>query len=297
MDPRPGERQPDRVRDEAWLSQEWQNRGHLDGLRWIKEVNREIEASFGAKVLHQYATLGPYDFVNIVEAPDAAAIAWVSSLGWSLTGGRGNMRGWQVWAVFLGILCLSGWAQTAPPSDPAAEVDRLPWSTTRPLTWDDFRGPPPQDTAGRAQAAQLHLALTYSLQYELWFDRASGMWRARIASLAVTNVMDKTKSWVYPDKKTDVLLNHEQKHFDLGEVYRRVLERSLWRAAGEGATREAAEQDLNTKIGDTSRQILDVHARVQDQYDRETDHGRHAEKQAEWDKRIAEWLADPAKAP
>jgi len=43
----------------------------------IKEVNREIEA-LGVRVLHQYATLGAYDFVNIVEAPDAATIARVS---------------------------------------------------------------------------------------------------------------------------------------------------------------------------------------------------------------------------
>jgi len=35
----------------------------------IKEVNKEIEA-FGVKVLEQYAVLGPYDFVNIVEAPN-----------------------------------------------------------------------------------------------------------------------------------------------------------------------------------------------------------------------------------
>ena len=35
----------------------------------IKEVNQEIEA-FGVKVLEQYAVLGPYDFVNLVEAPD-----------------------------------------------------------------------------------------------------------------------------------------------------------------------------------------------------------------------------------
>jgi uncharacterized protein with GYD domain len=43
----------------------------------IKEVNKEIEA-FGAKVVAQYAVLGPYDFVNIVEAPDNKAIARVS---------------------------------------------------------------------------------------------------------------------------------------------------------------------------------------------------------------------------
>jgi len=43
----------------------------------IKEVNKEIEA-FGAKVISQYAVLGPYDFVNVVEAPDNKAIAKVS---------------------------------------------------------------------------------------------------------------------------------------------------------------------------------------------------------------------------
>ena len=43
----------------------------------IKEVNKEIEA-FGAKVINQYAVLGPYDFVNIVEAPDNETIARVS---------------------------------------------------------------------------------------------------------------------------------------------------------------------------------------------------------------------------
>jgi uncharacterized protein with GYD domain len=33
----------------------------------IREVNKEIEA-MGGKVLAQYAVLGPYDFINILEA-------------------------------------------------------------------------------------------------------------------------------------------------------------------------------------------------------------------------------------
>lgn len=43
----------------------------------IKEVNREIE-QIGAKVVAQWATLGQFDFVNVVEAPDEKTMAKVS---------------------------------------------------------------------------------------------------------------------------------------------------------------------------------------------------------------------------
>jgi uncharacterized protein with GYD domain len=55
-----------------------------DGVRTLKnnpnrvgEVNKEVE-QIGAKVLAQYATLGRYDFVTIVEAPDDKTMAKVS---------------------------------------------------------------------------------------------------------------------------------------------------------------------------------------------------------------------------
>ena len=43
----------------------------------LHEVNRDVE-ELGARVLHQWATIGPYDFVNVVEAPDDATIARIS---------------------------------------------------------------------------------------------------------------------------------------------------------------------------------------------------------------------------
>lgn len=36
----------------------------------IKEVDKEVMERFGVKILAQYAVMGPYDFVNIIEAPD-----------------------------------------------------------------------------------------------------------------------------------------------------------------------------------------------------------------------------------
>jgi uncharacterized protein with GYD domain len=55
-----------------------------DGVKTLKsnpnrvgEVNKEVE-QIGAKVVAQYATLGAYDFVTIVEAPDEKTMAKVS---------------------------------------------------------------------------------------------------------------------------------------------------------------------------------------------------------------------------
>lgn len=41
------------------------------------EVNKELEA-MGVKVKEQFAVLGPYDFVNIIEAPDNETVMKMS---------------------------------------------------------------------------------------------------------------------------------------------------------------------------------------------------------------------------
>ena len=53
----------------------------------ILQVNKEIE-KLGAKVTAQFATLGIYDFVSVVEAKDNAAIARVSAE----LGSRGSVK-------------------------------------------------------------------------------------------------------------------------------------------------------------------------------------------------------------
>ena len=53
----------------------------------LRAVNQDVE-ELGCKVLHQWATLGEFDFVNVVEAPDTATIARVSIA----LGSRGSTR-------------------------------------------------------------------------------------------------------------------------------------------------------------------------------------------------------------
>ncbi|MBA2607859.1 MAG: GYD domain-containing protein [Actinobacteria bacterium] len=49
----------------------------VDQPERIREVKQEVEA-MGVKVISQYATLGQYDFINIIEAPDEKAMARVA---------------------------------------------------------------------------------------------------------------------------------------------------------------------------------------------------------------------------
>lgn len=53
----------------------------------LREVNTDVE-ELGARVLHQWASLGEYDFVSVVEAPDDLTIARLSIQ----LGARGSVK-------------------------------------------------------------------------------------------------------------------------------------------------------------------------------------------------------------
>ena len=77
-----------------------------EGVRTLKnnpsrvaEVNKEVE-QIGARVIAQYATLGQYDFVTVIEAPDEATMAKVSVE----LGSRGTMTSQTLTAIPAEIL-------------------------------------------------------------------------------------------------------------------------------------------------------------------------------------------------
>jgi uncharacterized protein with GYD domain len=69
----------------------------------LREVNRDVE-ELGARVVHQWATQGPFDFVNVIEAPDDATVAKISIA----LGARGSAKFQTMPAFsvddFLGLL-------------------------------------------------------------------------------------------------------------------------------------------------------------------------------------------------
>ena len=78
----------------------------------IKEVNAEVE-SMGVKVLEQFALLGPYDFCNVLDAPDEATMAQVALV----LGARGTVKTLTMTAIPIDdyIAGLQSMPQKAPP--------------------------------------------------------------------------------------------------------------------------------------------------------------------------------------
>jgi len=121
--------------------------------------------------------------------------------------------------------------------------DEIIWDSKNKLSWDDFNGIPPKDSLNFD-------ALTYyGYEYSL----------KTINNLPISFNSDlffrKNKSWVRI--KTPLLLNHEQGHFDIAEIY------------------YESTFDLDS---------------IQNEYDIETDYSRNKVGQQRWNDSIAVWL-------
>lgn len=172
--------------------------------------------------------------------------------------------------------------------------DDVPWCHAAPISWDHFRGVPPPDAHARSEAAAIHMTVRWSLSFIVEYDQRSRRWNGYVeeASLVVTNTMQPSLSWVIPGKDSAAVLNHEQRHFDLNEIYRHKLLAGLSRVRGDGGSSEEVRTALNRAIAATAEQILNALAEAQALYDVETAHGTNPTMQAIWDERIGTWLAD-----
>jgi len=65
----------------------------------IREINKEVEY-MGVKILDQYALLGQYDFVNILEAPSNETMAKLSTR----LSARGNFQTLTLAAITIDAL-------------------------------------------------------------------------------------------------------------------------------------------------------------------------------------------------
>jgi len=182
---------------------------------------------------------------------------------------------------------------------PLVTTGELPWSSNRPIEWDDFQGRTPEYAETILQAAQIHITIWWRLEMIMEYDCEHHIWKAAVRgdSLVVTNTMNPSLSWIAPGKQSNTILTHEQGHFDINEVYRRKLQVVLSNHVAEGDTAEGTKEALQAQINKTAEEILDQLAKTQERYDEETHHGTDLQGQEAWDQTIDAWLANPSQAP
>lgn len=156
----------------------------------------------------------------------------------------------------------------------------LEWDSKRPLTWDDFQGNPDESSE--------HDAETESTLRSQWNGIVveGGI---KVTEVKATAFFSPDESWVKDGKKTKELLNHEQGHFDIAQIFALKKQLAMNTLIGQIFPNEAAVKAAIIAVCDN----IDAEWNAfDDLYDDETDHSKDADKQKEWDKKIKKMLKD-----
>ncbi|MCH2490966.1 MAG: DUF922 domain-containing protein [Flavobacteriales bacterium] len=156
----------------------------------------------------------------------------------------------------------------------ASENDKMKmrWSETKKLTWNDFKGTP---SGSNDYVASTNSGISFSYSYrtrngETKFD------------YTVQSNFYPELSWYRPTLVSDYILQHEQTHFDISELFARMLRKQL-------AQLDAAAADKET-VDALYQQIELARREMQYQYDRESEHSKNKEVELQWRAYIANEL-------
>src|SRR5258708_674655 len=89
--------------------------------------------------------------------------------------------------------------------------ETIDWQSSRQLTWNDYKGRP-DPNAEAAASTTTYLGIEYKME-----DK-SFSWKIQCR-------FSLTKSW--GRTKTDLILKHEQGHFDIAEIFARKLHKRM----------------------------------------------------------------------
>jgi hypothetical protein len=157
------------------------------------------------------------------------------------------------------------------------------------LEWADFKGTVPASTTLDAETCG---GVNANWTSTVPKAETSGF-SSTLGGITSKPFFNKSQSWVKPGSMTAALLEHEQYHMDLYEVWARKTEQILKGIKGTGATAAAANADANAKAAAALAQAQTDCDAVQSQYDTDTNHGTNAAEQAKWCKKIGDMLNPP----
>jgi len=150
----------------------------------------------------------------------------------------------------------------------------LTWTQHPKLTWNDFRGRPPQSPAYPSAESDT------GFKYEL-------LCRNGLLDIDAAAFFSPSGSWVKPSDKTAELLRHEQGHFDMAELYALKLRKAVRDSQFSCQDRFKARAAGEKMAGDFQRDWENAER----EYEDTTREGRDVKQQDAASSRIAAGLA------
>ena len=154
-----------------------------------------------------------------------------------------------------------------------ADNNKIIWNENYLLKWAYFTGKPLNNNP--------HSAVS-DVGLDSYFE-----YKSKECSLEVEikSCFTKSKSWVKADKKTNHLLQHEQLHFDIAELYARKFKKALKES-------KFKKNNIKEKFNNISVEISNELTNYHKLYDKETNHHINEGKQSEWNEKVTQQLND-----
>lgn len=158
---------------------------------------------------------------------------------------------------------------------PVQDYETISWNSNERLSWTDFKGKIPENSRAAATTAS---GITYRFS-------TSGNRNQLQVDFKVDTHFYPNKSWFQPALCDEVILSHEQLHFDISELYARKLRKELNDAS-------YTRNNIKAKVRIIYRKNNEALNAYQNQYDHATNYSRDREQQLIWNKKIAEALGE-----
>jgi len=154
--------------------------------------------------------------------------------------------------------------------------DDILWRAGYKLRWEDFKGNPTFSTNySEKSATKIRIEVTTMITKESYI-------------FSVGCLFEKYNSWTVNDT-SESLLNHEQLHFDIGEVFARELRKKI------SEMNDLTDSIIQDRVKVLYHEINNACIKYEKKYDNETNNGRNLKEQKVWRDRISNILQNSNK--
>jgi len=160
---------------------------------------------------------------------------------------------------------------TAQTESSQEDINRIYWSDWYRLEWTDFEAEP-QDQATVAALSSIGLPYKYVTDGEGELN------------FSINVCFIKNESWSKEDQRNNLLLQHEQIHFDIAELHRRKIVKEVLEA---NFTKNNYKEKLAEIIDRIWRK---EYKEMQGRYDKETNYSKVIKQQINWNKFVHQQL-------